>query len=629
MAGTSASGHTKRPVAELLTEPALTEELLAAAIALMAWAGVAVGAWAAGRGIVPAWPALSGVLLTLLASAVFLGFARRTRWLLPAVGLLYCLLGIHAEREYTARAVKEPELVELRALAVADPEPLTAGWSLQVRAEGGLRYELVGFGSQGFALAQVGFGQRLSVEGRARSIGDRRWLRSRHLSGTISVAEVKVVGATSRWFALPQLMREAIVDGGEALPRSAQALYHGLVVGDDRFQTLGQKTTFRVAGLTHLLAVSGQNVAFVLAVAEPVLRRTRLRWRLPLSLTVLLCFAIVTRAEPSVLRATMTTAIAVWASCSGRRSSGVQAMALAILALLAIDPFLAGVVGFQLSVAASAGILVLAPPLARRLPLPQWLAQPLAVTAAAQVAVSPLLITYFGPISLASLPANLLAGWAAGLVMTLGLTVGVVAGLGPVSVAGVLQFPTSLLLWWIDLVARLAVAVPLPLLDLSGLMAAVLLLFVARRCDARWQRWVIRVAFCCLVVAYMPRAPSEPAAVADGASYWPGGAGRPSVLLVESHASSVVPESVLAAGIRHVDIVVFEAGGRRQGNLAMALDEVLSIGALRAPPDHRIQPAIRVTEQTSWSVVGGVMTVAPSRDGSRLDITLAADETDP
>src|SRR5436189_94520 len=75
---------------------------------------------------------------------------------------------------------------------------------------------------------------------------------------------------------------------------------------------------FRGAGLSHLLAVSGQNVAFVLALAGPMLRRLGLRVRLPATIAVIAFFALVTRFEPSVLRASAMAALAVTASTMGR-----------------------------------------------------------------------------------------------------------------------------------------------------------------------------------------------------------------------------------------------------------------------------------------------------------------------
>ena len=82
-----------------------------------------------------------------------------------------------------------------------------------------------------------------------------------------------------------------------------RALYAGFVLGDDRGQPVEITDDFRASGLSHLLVVSGQNVAFVLALVSPLLRRLRLGWRLVAGLALLLLFGVLTRWEPSVLRA--------------------------------------------------------------------------------------------------------------------------------------------------------------------------------------------------------------------------------------------------------------------------------------------------------------------------------------
>src|SRR5690606_6159961 len=152
---------------------------------------------------------------------------------------------------------------------------------------------------------------------------------------------------------------------------------------------------------------SGQNVLFVLAAAGPVLRRLQLRGRLVASLAVIGLFAVVTRAEPSVLRASAMAAIACWAAFAGRPVSRLRILALAVAGLLLVDPLLARSVGFRLSVGASAGLVLLASPLAARLPGPRWLAEPLAVTLAAQVGVAPFLLTTFGGMPVVTVVANL------------------------------------------------------------------------------------------------------------------------------------------------------------------------------------------------------------------------------
>ena len=125
------------------------------------------------------------------------------------------------------------------------------------------------------------------------------------------------------------------------------------------------------------------------------------------------------------------------------RHRPLRALALGVAAMVLVDPLLATSLGFRLSVAGAGGHRGgRRAGRARGCPGPRWLAAPLAVTLAAQAAVSPLLVATFGGVPLASLPANLLAAPAAGPIMVWGLTGGLVAGVVGGPVAQVLHLPT-------------------------------------------------------------------------------------------------------------------------------------------------------------------------------------------
>ena len=123
---------------------------------------------------------------------------------------------------------------------------------------------------------------------------------------------------------------------------------------------------FRRAGLSHLLAVSGQNVALLALLAMPVLAllgmplRARLLWVLGL----IAVYVPLAGAGPSIQRAGVMGALSVLATLGGRRASRLYALAVAAVVTLAIDPGIAADVGWQLSFAAVLGILFLAAPLA-------------------------------------------------------------------------------------------------------------------------------------------------------------------------------------------------------------------------------------------------------------------------
>jgi competence protein ComEC len=213
-------------------------------------------------------------------------------------------------------------------------------------------------------------------------------------------------------------------------PRETQ-LARGFVLGDDAGVDPQTVSDFRRAGLSHLLAVSGENVALLGLLALPLLAvfglplRARLLWVLG-SIAV---YVPLTGAGPSIQRAGVMGALSLLATLAGRRSSRLYALFVAALATIAIDPGVAADVGWQLSFAAVLGILALASPLAgalaTRLELGagagRGLTDGLALTTAATLATAPLIAFHFGELSTVGLVANLLAMPAVAPAMWLGM----------------------------------------------------------------------------------------------------------------------------------------------------------------------------------------------------------------
>ena len=113
---------------------------------------------------------------------------------------------------------------------------------------------------------------------------------------------------------------------------------------------------------------------------------------------------------------------------------------------------------------------------------------PLAVTMAAQLGVAPVTVAVFGPLPLASVPANLLAVPAAAPIMLYGLPAGLVAGAAPDPVAQLLQLPTVVLVRFVARVASAAAGWPLPHMGWPGLVAAVAVAVLVLRRAPRHRR---------------------------------------------------------------------------------------------------------------------------------------------
>ncbi len=189
------------------------------------------------------------------------------------------------------------------------------------------------------------------------------------------------------------------------------ALIPGLVLGDTSLETHTFVNDMLLSGLTHLTAVSGENFAIIAAFMLWLLQWIipNLRARLIICAFVLVGFIFLVRPSPSVLRATVMVSVLLIAKARGVRSSALAALGLAIALLILIDPFEATDPGFALSVAATAGILLLFEPVTlwlQRFVRYRRLAELLAISISANLVCTPLTIAISGQFSIMSLPSN-------------------------------------------------------------------------------------------------------------------------------------------------------------------------------------------------------------------------------
>ncbi|MGV8847787.1 ComEC/Rec2 family competence protein, partial [Tessaracoccus sp.] len=182
---------------------------------------------------------------------------------------------------------------------------------------------------------------------------------------------------------------------------------------------------FKATSLSHLLAVSGSNLSLTLVVLLALTRAAGVRgwWVRVAGMCGVVLFVLVCRGEPSVVRAAAMGLVAVSATGVGRGRRSVRNLALAVLCLMLVDPWLSRSWGFALSVAACSGIALWSPIWVDALCgwTPRWLAEALAIPLAAQLATQPLITALSGRVSIIGVLANALAGPFVGPATVLGL----------------------------------------------------------------------------------------------------------------------------------------------------------------------------------------------------------------
>ena len=253
--------------------------------------------------------------------------------------------------------------------------------------------------------ADASRGEVVWIEGSV--VGGGGEIGGRPHRGTVEVDEIEVVsGPDSPILALGNAMRDRVIDRLSPL-EGGRGLLAGFMVGDTSGVHEVDQSAMRRAGLSHFTAVSGSNVAIFLGLLYMVAGPIGIgpKRRALLGLLGLPVFAAATRFEPSVLRASAMAGLVLAGRLSGIAMETWQTLSAAVIALLLIDPGLVSSAGFQLSVAATVGVIV-----GSRWPSSGGkVARALAVTIGAQAAVAPLLILRFGMVPLLSPLANLLA----------------------------------------------------------------------------------------------------------------------------------------------------------------------------------------------------------------------------
>jgi len=270
--------------------------------------------------------------------------------------------------------------------------------------------------------------------------GGEVWLR---LSGLSFISE--------RLISLRDLLIDRIF---LSLPEPHGSLLAGILFGNRLKLDRELLETFRIVGLSHLIAVSGFNLTILTANAQTFFRGIIGRNSLWLGLVIIFFFIIITGAPASILRAGVMASVVIIAQIIGRPSQSLNLLILASGVLAVFEPKIIFDVGFQLSVVATYGLISLAPLIGQALrgvPAPKSLKGILAETLSATILTAPLIILHFERLALVSPLTNMLVLPIIPLLMALGLTSAAVLLISP-AIGGLLVMLTWPLLSWVLLV---------------------------------------------------------------------------------------------------------------------------------------------------------------------------------
>ena len=317
-------------------------------------------------------------------------------------------------------------------------------------------------------------GDTVTWSGEIRELTDGdydRYLAAQDIDASCRAASLAVLAHDDSPAGRLEALRQASGDALQrVLPEPEGGLAAAILIGLRDRVDRGVAAAFTTAGVSHIVAISGWNIAIVAAVVASLLRgRLARRRRALVTILAIVGYTVFAGASPSVVRAAVMAGVAMAAVESGRGSRVMVGLGWAVTIMILAEPPTVTDVGFQLSAAATAGLLVWGTPLtawlAVRMPrLPAALRESLGVSLAAQAATLPIALLTFGRLAIIAPAANLVAvplvppvmaagaiSFGAGWASTLGV---------PGWLTGILAMPAALLLSVLIAVVQAAAAVP-------------------------------------------------------------------------------------------------------------------------------------------------------------------------
>ena len=394
-------------------------------------------------------------------------------------------------------AALEPGEVVVVGRIASPPVPSGYGYRADLRVEH-LWHDneeiLRGGGVEVFAvdLSGVGVGNRVRVDGEISlpepgedGFDYARYLSTKRISAVIEATRVWLVDEDAGW--IGQVHRRTDTALGYGLRPQEAAVVRGMVLGDRSLIPEDLELAFQRSGITHVLAISGQHVAILAALIYFALRTIAVgpAYKIPATLVLMWVYILIAGAPPSAIRAGVVATLVFVAGLLGRQVSALHFMTTMLAAVLTYNPLLVYNTGFQLSVAAVFGILLLRKPLKVLIEgtllryfkkPPEAVSNLLAISLAAQVATTPVIAASFGEVSVIGVLTNMIAVPISGPILTLGLLGSLVGNVAP-ALAYPLNASNGFLVALLEWIARTASAFPYATVGTSGVTLLLIWLF--------------------------------------------------------------------------------------------------------------------------------------------------------
>ena len=289
-------------------------------------------------------------------------------------------------------------------------EPLLQGNSQKFKVS---RFDIV---TQ--AYPKYEYGQKVVIVGRLQ----RRLINKWYSQFRLMYPDIRLVEANNQKTISLSRLRQGIEERfNQVLPEPEASLLAGIVLGSKRGLPEDFYRALQKTGTLHIVVASGYNVTIIIATIVAYLAGLiKRQWAILIGLAAVGIYTIMAGAEPAIVRAAIMGSLAFGGQIIGRKSEGLRLLIAAIMIMVLVNPSIIMDVGFQLSVAATFGLIFLSPRLEPILGRVWLIGKDLTETTSAQIMVWPIIVLYFGQMSAFSILVNSLILWLVPIIMALG-----------------------------------------------------------------------------------------------------------------------------------------------------------------------------------------------------------------
>ncbi|MBU1085706.1 ComEC/Rec2 family competence protein [Patescibacteria group bacterium] len=289
---------------------------------------------------------------------------------------------------------------------------------------GGQRFNLGNMTVYTKLYPQYEYGQEVQVSGTLQSKVVNKWYSRFSLMypsiKPVKSDNLKIIGFN--WKAkIMELRRKIESVYNQVLPEPEASLLAGVVLGSKRGLPRGFYEDLRTTGTLHIVVASGFNVMIVISFVVKALAGIFKRWQAVfMGILAVIGYTVMAGAEPAIVRAAIMGSLAFFGQIIGRKGDSMRLLLMAVMGMLLYKPILVWDVGFQLSVAATLGLMFISPLLKGVFDKIIFVGENMSETISAQIMVWPILMIYFNNLSLFSVVVNSLVLWLVPVLMTWG-----------------------------------------------------------------------------------------------------------------------------------------------------------------------------------------------------------------